>query len=108
MEVTSDEKTFAIIANISPLLFGFIGPLVIFLIKKDQSKFVRENARHALNFQISVLIYAIISLFLMLFIIGFFLIIILAISNFILIIIGAIKASNGEIYSYPLELNIVN
>ncbi len=53
---TSDEKTMAILSHILTLVCGFIAPLIIYLIKKDESKFVAEHARESLNFQITLFI----------------------------------------------------
>ena len=55
---TSDERTFAILSHILAIVpgIGIFGPLVIWLIKKDESSFVEANAKESLNFQLTMLI----------------------------------------------------
>ena len=104
---TSDERTFAILAHISALFLGFLGPLLFYFIKNDGSEYVKGNIRHALNFQISMIIYVIISLVLCLVLIGFLLLALLGLFNLVVVIIAAIKAADGEVYKYPLEIEFI-
>ena len=53
---TPDDRTWAMLAHLSPLVIGFIGPLVVWLIYKDKSPFVADQAKEALNFNLSVMI----------------------------------------------------
>lgn len=105
--VTSDEKNLGLLAHLLSLFFGFIPPLVIWLIKKDESQFVAHHAKEALNFQISMLIYFIGAGILCLLLIGFLLLPILALFNLIVIIIATISASKGEAYRYPLTIRFI-
>ncbi len=108
-DVSSDSRGWSVAAHLIPLLgLSFLGPLVVWLIKRDEDAFVEEHAREALNFQISVLIYGIISGFLVILIIGILLLIALAIFAFVFAIVAAIKAANGEPYRYPLTIRLVN
>jgi uncharacterized Tic20 family protein len=108
-DVASDSRGWSAAAHLIPLLgLSFLGPLIVWLIKRDEDPFVEEHAREALNFQISVLIYAIISGFLVIIVIGIFLLIALAIFAFVVSIIAAIKAANGELYRYPLTIRLIN
>lgn len=104
---TSDERTLAILAHILTLVFSFLAPLVVYLIKKDDSKYVAEQAKESLNFQISICIYFAISFVLMIVIIGIFLLAALGIFSFIVIIIASIKASDNKIYRYPLTIRLI-
>lgn len=104
---TSDERTLAILAHILTLLFSFLAPLIVYLIKKDDSKYVADQAKESLNFQISLCIYFAISFVLMIVIIGIFLLVALGIFSFILIIIASIKASDNKIYRYPLTIRLI-
>lgn len=104
---TSDEKTMAILAHILTLVAGFIAPLVIYLVKKDESDYVREHAAESLNFQISVFLYVIASIVLMLLIVGIFLLIAVGIGAMVLTIVATIKASEGKIYRYPLTIRFI-
>ena len=89
--------------------FGnIIGPLVIWLIKKDESEFVNDQGKESLNFQISITIYAIVSALLMLVVIGIFLLVAVGILSMVFIILAAIKANNGEKYRYPLTIRFIS
>lgn len=84
-----------------------LGPLLVWLLKKDQYSFVDYNGKESLNFQISLIIYAVISGILTCILIGFLLLLILAVMQIIFVIIASVKASNGEFYRYPLTIRLV-
>ncbi len=85
--------------------FGnIIGPLVIWLLKKDEYPLVDDQGKESLNFQISIAIYAVISLILALVIIGFLLLIAIGILNLVMIIVASIKANEGVRFRYPLTI----
>ena len=87
--------------------FGCVlGPLVIWLIKKNEFPFVDEQGREALNFQITMLIYAAVAGLLMLLCIGFVLVAAVILVDMIFTVIAAIKANDGEHYRYPYPLII--
>jgi uncharacterized Tic20 family protein len=104
---TSDEKTMAVLSHILTLVGGFIAPLVIYLIKKDQSPFATAHARESLNFQITLIIAYIVCVILAFIIIGLFLMAILGITALVLIIMATIKASEGKLYKYPFSIKFV-
>lgn len=88
--------------------FGnIIGPLIIWLIKKDDFPMVDDQGRESLNFQVSMTIYTIISFFLCFVIIGFLLLPAALLVNLILIIIASVKANKGDIYRYPLTIRFI-
>jgi len=101
---TSDEKTMALLAHILTLVAGFIAPLIIYLIKKDESAFITAHAKESLNFQITLFI-----VFIILFVtvIGILLLWIVGILALVLIIVATIKASEGKLYKYPLNIRLV-
>lgn len=104
----SGDKTLSILVHISGILFGWIMPLIVYLIKKDDADtFTSGNAREALNFQITVMLAVFACLFLSLIVIGAFLIWIVLLANFVLCIVAGVKASNGISYRYPLTLRLV-
>ena len=78
------------------------------LTKGNESAFVRRQAVESLNFQLSMLIYAIVSAILILVLIGFLLMLVVAVMWLVFTIIGSIKASNGEDYRYPLTIRMVS
>jgi uncharacterized protein len=111
---SSDEKTWALFAHLAALAgfvgipFGnIIGPLVIWLIKKDQMPFVNNQAKESLNFQITVMIAVIICIPLIFVCVGIPLLIAVGVGNLVLIIMGAIKANSGVAYRYPLCLRLI-
>ncbi len=104
---TSDEKTMAILSHILTLVAGFIAPLIIYLVKKDESAYVREHAVESLNFQISLIIYCIASAILMIVLIGIFLLFAVGIFALIVVIVATIKASEGKHYRYPLCIRMI-
>ncbi|HAV61784.1 MAG TPA: DUF4870 domain-containing protein [Verrucomicrobiales bacterium] len=106
--IDSNDKLWVVLCHLSTFLgVALLLPLVVYLVKKDDSEFVRWHAKEALNFHLSLLIYAIVSFLLVLVVIGVFLLIALGITAIVLAIIAAIKASNGERYAYPLTIRFV-
>ncbi len=111
---SSDERTFSILCHISALSglvipFGhIIGPLVFWLIKKDEYPEVDRQGKAALNFQISLTIYAIIAALLIVILIGFVLLALIGIFGIVMSIVAAVKTSNGARFSYPLSINIIS
>ena len=113
--VSADEKTWALIAHLSPLsgyvipipFVNIIAPLLIWKIKGDGMPFVADQAKEALNFNITVFIAALICIPLMFVLIGFFLLGILVVAALILMIVAALKANKGEAYRYPFVLRLV-
>lgn len=106
-ETTSDERTMAMLAHLGGILFGFIPSLVIWLIKKDQSAFVADQAKEALNFQITCIIAAIISGLLIFIVVGCFLLPAVQIAMIVFSIIGGIAANKGTAYRYPFALRLI-
>lgn len=110
---TEDEKNWAIFCHLSAL-FGYIivlgnviGPLIVWLVKKDNSDYINEHGKAALNFQISILIYSIIAGILVCIIIGIPLLIAIFIINLVMIIKSAISAGKGEMANYPLSIRFI-
>lgn len=101
---TSDEKTLAILSHVLTFVAGFIAPLIIYLIKKDESSFVASHAKEALNFQITILI-IIIGLFIT--IVGILLIWVIGILALVFVIMAALKAAEGKLYRYPFSLRLI-
>jgi uncharacterized Tic20 family protein len=89
-------------------LIGFIGPLIVWLVKKDESAFVEGEARESLNFQITVTLAAIPSAILIFLCIGVFLLMALWLASVVFIILGAVKANAGLPYRYPISLRLIS
>jgi uncharacterized Tic20 family protein len=88
-------------------LGNILGPLVIWLIKKEEDPFVDECGKEALNFQISMTIYLMVSAILILVVVGIFLVLGLMVMNIVYTIIAAIKASEGTNYRYPFTMRFI-
>ena len=104
---TSDEKTVAVLAHILTLVSSFIAPLIIYLIKKDESSYVAYHAKESLNFQITLLLAYIVCFILIFVVIGLFLIWALGIAALILVIVATIRASEGKLYKYPFCIRFI-
>jgi len=113
-EPNKDARNWAMLAHLSGLLIyllpgigHIVGPLVIWLMKKDEHPFIDANGKEALNFQISVSIYLLIGALSLFACIGVVVIPAILIADAVFSIIAAIKASNGESYEYPLTIRLV-
>jgi len=111
---TSDERMWAMLCHIAglalytPVPFGnIIGPLIVWLIKKDEYPFVDDQGKESLNFQISITLYLVISAVLVLALIGILLLIAVTIFDLVVIIIAAVKANQGIAYRYPLCIRFI-
>ena len=108
-----DDRNWAVIAHLSAFaghffpLGNIIGPLVIWLIKRDGSAFVDDQAKEALNAQISYTLYGIVAAFLILILVGFVLLLALWIADIVLVILAAVAASKGKAFRYPLIIRLV-
>jgi uncharacterized Tic20 family protein len=87
--------------------FSLIGPLIVWLIKKDESSFINIQGRELINFQLSILIYAVICIPLCFVLIGIPLLILVGLASLILTIIGLVKATEGKIYRFPLTIRML-
>ncbi len=87
---------------------GFVlGPLILWLIKREESAFIDYHGKQSLNFQISCFIYLVVSALLMIAVIGFILVPAVLIFWFAFIIVAAVKTSDGEYYRYPLTIPFI-
>jgi uncharacterized Tic20 family protein len=112
-QVDPESRTWGMIAHLSTFsgyivpLGNIVGPLVVWLMKKDQMEFVDDQAKEALNFQISILIYVVVSIVLIFVIIGIPLLIAVLIFDLVVTIMAAVKANEGVRYRYPLKITFV-
>ena len=113
-EIPKPERTCAMFAHLSSFLgytciplANIIAPLIIWQVKKDDMPFASDQGKECLNFQISMLIYVIISAILIIILIGVAFLVILYVMNIILTIIAAIKANEGVTYRYPLTMRFI-
>jgi len=105
--VSKDSSNLAMLCHLLAILTGFVGPLIIWLIKKDSDKFVDDQGKESLNFQITVVIAFIVCGLLMAVVIGVFLMPVVGVLNLIFCIMGAVSASSGKAYKYPICIRLL-
>jgi uncharacterized Tic20 family protein len=110
---SSEDKTMGMLCHLLALAgyvipFGnIIGPLIIWLIKKDESAFVDDQGKESLNFQITVTIAILVCIPLMLVLIGIILMPVIAIAALILVIVATVSAAGGTAYRYPMTIRLI-
>jgi uncharacterized protein len=107
VEVSNDAKNMGVLCHLLGFFTSFLGPLVIWLIKKDQMPFVDHHGKEALNFQITLAIAFMVAGLAVFCIIGPFLIPIIGLADLIFSIIACVAASKGEYYKYPVSLRLI-
>jgi hypothetical protein len=112
-DAPAEVKTWAMLCHLSGLA-GFlipggwiVGPLVVWLIKGKEHPFIDSQGKEALNFQISMMIYAVASLLLIFVVIGIFTLIAVGIVDLVFVIIASMRANSGQPYRYPLTIRFV-
>ncbi len=122
---SAEERQWALFAHLSILVGGlvttgwgfsigsFIGPLIIWLIKKDTMPFVADQAKEALNFGITIAIACFVLLLLTIMSLGIGALVtipaflVIGIAALVLVIIAAVKANEGVAYRYPFTIRLV-
>ncbi|MCY7395756.1 MAG: DUF4870 domain-containing protein [Nocardioides sp.] len=112
-QLTPDEKTWGCAAHWSAFVaafvaLAFLGPLIVMLTKGNESAYVRRQAVEALSFQLTMLLYIVVSLTSILLLVGLVLAPIVGLAWLVLTLIGTIKSANGEEYRYPLTIRVVS
>ena len=112
--VPGDERKWAAIAHLAalagvivPMGGAVLGPLIVWYMKKEQMPFVADQAREALNFQLTVFIASFIGLLLIFIGIGVLVLLLLFLADLVLIWIATFNASEGVAYRYPVNLRLV-
>ncbi len=106
---SGDAKVLIVLCHLSALLgVGFILPLVVYLIKKQEGGPTAIQAKEALNFHLSVLLYSLLIAPLCFVFVGFVLLPILVLGSLILGVVAAIKAADGIAYRYPLCIRFIS
>src|SRR5712692_12090633 len=111
---SSNVRTWCVLAHATALV-GFlvpvaghiVGPLIVWLAKRTDSAEIDAHGKESLNFQISMLIYSLISGVLCLILIGFLLLALLHLLNLVLVIVASIQASEGKLYRYPITIRLI-
>ena len=106
-EVSQDAKNMAMLCHLLGLLTSFLGPLILWLVKKDDDPFIDRQGKEALNFQITVAIAGIVSSLLIAVCIGAVLLPVVCVLDLVFAIIACVKSSKGEDYRYPVSIRLV-
>jgi uncharacterized Tic20 family protein len=110
---SAEERNWAVgchLAALSGLITGIgfiLGPLIVWLIKKDESAFVSDQGKEALNFQITMALAVIAGCMLIIVLIGIPLLILIGLFNLLCIMMAAVNSSEGVMYRYPLNLRLI-
>jgi uncharacterized protein len=107
MATTDDDRLFAMLLYVLSIPFMVLGPLLIWLLKRENSEFVDFHGKEYFNFIISFTIYSIVSSILMIVLIGFILIFVVGVAALVLTIIAAVKAYQGEAFRIPLVIRFI-
>jgi uncharacterized protein len=105
---SNDDKNIATVTHLGGTVFSFIPGLLVWILKKDDSAYIADQAKEALNFQITVILAQFIAAVLAIILIGFIFMGIIWVLNVVFCIIAAISTSKGETYRYPLCLRLIN
>lgn len=108
-----DERMWGMLCHLSALAgfiipFGnIIGPLIVYSMKKDEYPFVVDQGKESLNFQISVLIYIVLSFVLLILVVGLIFLLIIPLLSIILTVVASVRANDGEYYRYPFCIRFI-
>ncbi|MCU0363741.1 MAG: DUF4870 domain-containing protein [Bacteroidales bacterium] len=111
--IPESERNWAMLCHLSALsgyffpFGGIIGPLVCWLSKRDESDWVNENGKNAMNFNLSMLLYIFLAIPLCFIVIGFPIIFSIMVLRLVCVIIASIKAAKGERFRYPLSIPFI-
>jgi len=108
-----DERNWAMAAHLGSFLaayvaLGLIAALIVLLVKGNDSAFVRRHAVESLNFQLNALVYTVVFALLILVLVGLVLLPLYGIFYLVVVILAAVRASNGEDYRYPATIRFVS
>ncbi|AQQ68253.1 hypothetical protein Mag101_11835 [Microbulbifer agarilyticus] len=105
-----EKNTYLMLMHLSQLVgfcvpgAGLILPIIMWAVNKDNSPEIDRHGKVILNWMISALIYSVILIFLMIIVIGVFGFLILLLLDIIFVVVGAINASEGKLWKYPLSI----
>lgn len=104
----ADQRLWATLTHVGGILFGWLVPLITYLVLKDRGAFVRAHTATALNFQLTLLIAYVVGVVLSLIIIGYIVLFAAWVVAIIFGIMAAIAANKGEFYTYPMSIKFVS
>ena len=98
----------ALVGFLVPVAGHIVGPLIIWLAKRQDSAEIDAHGKESLNFQLSMLIYDVVAGILCVILIGIPILILLWVANTVLVIVASLKASEGKLYRYPFTIRFLN
>ncbi len=110
---SSDEHTYAMFVHLSGFLSYVMGPLALivtlalWLARRHESEFINDHGREAMNYNLSIWLYAVISTILMLVCVGYFLLAGLVVFDIVIMIVAAVQANGGHYFRYPITIRFV-
>lgn len=102
------DVLWSVLSHLSLFVLPLLGPLVLYLVFKDTSPFVRQHAAEALDFHLTQVIAGIVSAILVIVLVGFVMLLALAVFGTVMTIVAAVAAGNGKPYRYPLTIHFVS
>jgi len=106
--VNANDKNISALTHLGGIFFSFVPALIVWFLKKDDSVFIGEQSREALNFQITIVIAYMLAGVLAWILVGFLFFPIIWLANLLFSLVAAIKVSKGEHYQYPFSLRLIN
>jgi len=106
-EIKPEDRTMAMLCHLLGIVTWFLGSLIVWLIKKDQSKFVDEQGKEALNFQLTLFIGDIIAVLTCFVGIGFVIAPVIWVIRLVFCILAAMAVNRGEHYRYPFAIRLI-
>jgi len=112
--ITEEDRTLGMLCHLLGILTGFLGPLILWLVKKDSSRFIDHHGRESLNFQITLMLamlgLGVVTFVLMFFVIGILLVPVMMIVGVLALIaeiLAAVAAQRGDWHRYPFTIRFV-
>lgn len=107
---SESERNWGMFCHLSALsgLFipmgGILGPLIFWLVRKEESDWVNRNGKASLNFQLSMLLYFVLCIPLFILLIGFLFLAVLIVLDIICVVLASVKSANEQTFNYPLSI----
>ncbi|MBI1840779.1 MAG: DUF4870 domain-containing protein [Verrucomicrobia bacterium] len=107
--LSTQEKLWIVLSHLSVLFgAGLLLPLIVYLVKKDDSRVIAFHSKEALNFHLSIALYGLVCVPLIFLFVGVPMLMLLGIATFILSIVAAVKGADGREYRYPLTVRFIS
>ncbi len=104
---TKDESNMGLLMFILAIFTGFLGPLILWLVKKNESRYLDAQGKEVLNYIITIFLALLVNIPLWFILIGILIHFAIIIASIVFFIMGAIKASKGEFYRFPWALRLL-